>query len=58
MLDALARLAAADSDRSAARLLLAEANQLVTHVGHLLDQKDRYDLTETLKHLNEPKLDS
>jgi hypothetical protein len=51
MLDALARLAAADSDRPAARLLLTEANQLATHVGHLLDQNDRYDSIETLKQL-------
>ncbi|HEX8509283.1 MAG TPA: BTAD domain-containing putative transcriptional regulator, partial [Propionibacteriaceae bacterium] len=50
MLDALARLAA-DNDRPTARLLLAEANQLATHVGHLLDQNDRCDSIETLKRL-------
>jgi predicted ATPase/DNA-binding SARP family transcriptional activator len=51
MLDALARLAAAGNDGSTARLLLAEANQLATQVGHLLDQKDRYDSAEALKQL-------
>jgi hypothetical protein len=51
MLDALARLAAADNDRSTAWLLLAEANQLATHVGHLVDQNDRYDWRETLRQL-------
>ena len=53
VLDALARLAAAE-DRPAARALLAEADQLATHVGHLLDQNDRYD-ARTLRRLEESK---
>jgi predicted ATPase/DNA-binding SARP family transcriptional activator len=49
-LDALARLAAAD-DRSSARLLLAEADQLAPHVGHLLDHNDRYDSNQARTYL-------
>ncbi len=48
MLDALARLALADDDRSSARLLLTEANQLATHISHLLDQNDRFDSNQAL----------
>ena len=51
LLDALARLATADHDRLSARRLFAEADRLATHVGHLLDQHDRYDANVTLEYL-------
>jgi hypothetical protein len=51
MLDALARLAAANHDRGSARLLIVEADQLALRLGHLLDQQDRYDSNVTSEYL-------
>ena len=51
MLDALARLAACDHDRSGARGLLAEADELAAHGGHLLEPEDRYDSFQALTYL-------